>query len=117
MTNHMSEEGRALLRYTHPSSRMPTALMADLLATLEHDMSHALLKEKILLADWINHLKKSEEHRAAFVRVLFLIVAASGWTVEDVRKLRKELMNVSPSRRRQPKIIHEPRNRETRSLF
>jgi hypothetical protein len=113
----MSPEGRALLERTKSSGLMRSPMLFDVLATLEHDMQEALKKKTVSLADWTNWLKKGEQQRAAFVQALFLLIAAGGFTSEDVAKLRKELQNVTPSRRRPAKLVSEPAPRQTRGLF
>lgn len=113
----MSPEGRALLERTRSSGLMRSPLLFDVLATLEHDMQQALLKKTVSLSDWTNWLKKGETQRAAFVQALFLLIAAGGFTSEDVTRLRKELQSVTPSRRRPTKLVHEPAARQTRGLF
>lgn len=113
----MSAEGRALLLRTRSSSKVPSPIVFDVLATLEHDMQEALKGKAVALMDWTNWLKKGEPNREAFIQAVFLLVAMSGLSSRDVAKLRRELMNVSPSRRRKAKILSGPAERTTRGLF
>lgn len=113
----MSNEGRALVMRAHPRSRMPSSTMFDVLATLASDMRRAAAGKDILLSDWEQWLKKSEQSRIAFIRVVFLLVAVGGLTSKEIDALRHELANVTPNRRRMPQILHGPRPRTARGLF
>lgn len=102
---------------TRSSGLMRSPLVFDVLETLEYDMREAVRKKHVAIADWTNWLKKGESQRAAFVQVLFLVVAAGGMSADDVHRLRIELQSVTPSRRRTPRLIHGPEERKTRGLF
>jgi hypothetical protein len=113
----MSAEGKALLMKLRGSSLMHSPLMFDVLKTLEHDMHEAANGGSVSISEWTEWLKKGETQRSAFMHAFIVLIAMSGMTSRDVAKLRRELMNVTPSRRRRPRLIHGPAERETRSLM
>lgn len=101
----------------HPRYRRPSGPLFDVLATLEHDLKAAHEGRAVLISDWIHFLKQSDYTREALVRALFLLIATGGLTSDDVKRLRIELQSVTPNRRRPVKVIHQPRERQSKGLF
>lgn len=113
----MMSPGTVLLKQLRSTYPIPTGLMVDAVAALEADMRRASEGQPIPLSEWIGWIKKDRAHRDAIMRVLFLIVAVRGMTVQEVDALRRDLQSTSTLRRRKPQPIREPGERLSPRLY
>jgi hypothetical protein len=117
VTDKMSAEGRALVTRAHPRLRRTNGPLFDVLATLEHDLKAALDGKSVLVADWVSFMRRSDANKEAVIRALFLLIATGGLSSKDVRALRIALSDTSVRQRRPVKVIHQPRERQSKGLF
>lgn len=104
----------AALRSSHP---IPTTAIVDTLASLAFEMRQACQGNPVLVEQWVQWAKKSHINIDALIRTLFLIVGVADMTHADVVKLMQDMRDTSAQRRRPPRLIREPRKRDSQQLW